>query len=284
MSAANATGEAESRPLRLQFDRSVKLAFQGPSISSDDALLLHRDLDDALGLTDMTAAPLADPRTGRNGRRRIAGLLRQSIFSRLAGCEDADEAGRLCRDPVMPQFVGGKAVKRGPASVSAMGRFETAMPTRPENLTALADPPGRWIDVVHERRPPKVVTLDLDSSETPVHGDREGAMWHGHFRSKCLHPLFVFNQFGDLERCAPGRVELPEARVGVGLEDAVEVGRATAGLLALSVGREPVGGGRRIAARLGAVVPDADPDAALLHAAPEALDAPLPRVERKRPA
>ncbi len=108
----------------------------------------------------------------------------------------------------MRQLVGGRAVKRGAASASAMGRFETAMLTRPENLAALTDLPGRWIDAIHDRRPPKVVTLDMDSSESPVHGDQEGAMWNGHFRSKCLHPLFVFNQFGDLERCAlrPGNV------------------------------------------------------------------------------
>ena len=48
----------------------------------------------------------------------------------------------------------------------------------------------------------------MDSSESPVHGYQEGATWNDHFRSKCLHPLFVFNQFGDLERCAlrPGNV------------------------------------------------------------------------------
>ena len=89
-----------------------------------------------------------------------------------------------------------------------MGRFETAMLTRPENLAILADLPGRWIDAVHDQRPPNVVTLDMDSSESPVHGDQEGSAWNGHFQSKCLHPLFVFNQFGDLERCAlrPGNV------------------------------------------------------------------------------
>ena len=82
------------------------------------------------------------------------------------------------------------------------------MLTQPENLEVLADLPGRWIDAVHDRRPPKVITLDMDSSESPVHGDQEGAMWNGHFQSKCLHPLFVFNQFGDPERCAlrPGNV------------------------------------------------------------------------------
>ncbi len=206
--AANVTGDAESGPLRLQFDCSVKLAFRGSSINSDGGLLLYRELDDALGLLDMAAGLIADPRTGSNGRHRLAGLLRQSVFSRLAGYEDVNDADRLSRDPVMRQLIGGRAVKHGAASASAMGRFETAMLTRPENLEALADLPGRWIDAVHDRRPLKSITLDMDSSESPVHGDQEGAMWNGHFQSKCLHPLFVFNQFGDLERCAlrPGNV------------------------------------------------------------------------------
>lgn len=215
--AANATGEAESGPLRLQFDRSVKLAFRGSSISSDGGLLLHRELDDALGLTDAAAELIADPRTGRNGRHRLAGLLRQAVFSRLAGYEDVNDADRLCRDPVMRQLVGGRAVKHGAASASAMGRFETEMLTRPGNLEVLTDLPGRWIDVVHDRRPPKSITLDMDSSESPVHGDQEGAVWNGHFQSKCLHPLFVFNQFGDLERCAlrPGNVHSADGWEGV---------------------------------------------------------------------
>jgi hypothetical protein len=206
--AAHATGEAQTGPLRLQFDRSVGLAFHGSFISSDGGLLLHRELDDALGLMDMAAAMLADPRTGRNGRHGLVGFLRQSVFSRLAGYEDVNDADRLCRDPVMRQLVGGRAVMNGAASASAIGRFETEMLTRPENLDTLAGLPGRWIDAVHDRRPPKSITLDMDSSESPVHGDQEGAMWNGHFQSKRLHPLFVFNHFGDLERSAlrPGNV------------------------------------------------------------------------------
>ena len=206
--ARDSAGEAETGPLRLQFDRSIKLEFRGSSISSDGGLLLHRELDDALDLTDMAAGLIGDPRTGRNGRHRLAGFLRQSIFSRLAGYEEVNDADPLSRDPVMRQLVGGRAVKNGAASASAMGRFETEMLTERENLAALIDLPGRWIDAMHEKRPPKVITLDMDSSESPVHGDQDGAMWNGHFQSKCLHPLFVFNQFGDLERCAlrPGNV------------------------------------------------------------------------------
>ena len=168
------TGEAELGALRLDFGRSVTVEFRGAAISSDGGRLLHRELDDALGLTEMAAGLIADPRTGSNGRHRLAGLLRQSVFSRLAGYEDVNDADRLARDPVMRQLVGGRSVARGAASASAMGRFETEMLTRPENLAALADLPGRWIDAVHDKRPPKQITLDMDSSESPVHGRSGG--------------------------------------------------------------------------------------------------------------
>jgi hypothetical protein len=57
-----------------------------------------RELDDALGLTEMAGDVLADPRTGRNGRRALVGLLRQSVFGRLAGCEDVNDAARLAEE------------------------------------------------------------------------------------------------------------------------------------------------------------------------------------------
>jgi hypothetical protein len=150
----------------------VKLAFRGSAIRSDGGLLLHRELDDVLGLTDLAAGQLVDSRTGRNGRHGFAKLLRQSIYSRLAGYEDVNDADRLCRDPVIRQLVGGRAIKHGAASASGMGRFETETLMRPDNLSVLADLPGRWIDAVHDRRPPKSITLDMDSSESPVHGDQ----------------------------------------------------------------------------------------------------------------
>ena len=150
---ANTTGEAKSGALRLGFDSSVQLLFRGSAISSDAGLLLHRELDDALGLTYLASGLLADHRTGKNGRHTFVGLLRQSVFSRLAGYEDVNDADRLCRDPVMRQLIGGRAVKRGAASASAMGRFETATLTQAENLAALADVSGHWIDAVHAQRP-----------------------------------------------------------------------------------------------------------------------------------
>src|ERR1700694_3764319 len=196
---ADPTGDAGSVGLRLDFDRRLMLQFRGSAITSDAGLLPYRELDDAMGLTDTGADTLADARTGKNGRHRLGGLLRQSVFGRLAGYEDVNDADRLCRDPAMRWVVGDRAITA--ASASQMGRFETKWLTRPENLAALADLPGRWVDEVHTRRPPKVIVLDMDSSESPTYGEQERSAYNGHFGCTCYHPLFVFNQLGDLERC-----------------------------------------------------------------------------------
>src|SRR3569832_1495720 len=205
---ADLTGEADRSALRLDFDRRLLLQYRGSTITSDAGLLAYRELDDALHLTDTAADRLADARSGKNGRHRLAGLLRQSVFGRLAGYEDVNDADRLRRDPAMRWVVGDRAISGSAASASQMGRFETTWVSRPENLTALADLPGQWVDKVHRRRGPKIVILDMDSSESPTYGEQEGSAYNGYFACTCYHPLFVFNQFGDLERCAlrPGNV------------------------------------------------------------------------------
>ena len=114
-----------------------------------------------------------------------------------------NDADRLALDPVMRQVVGGRAVDATAASASQMGRFETEVLATTDNRTALTDLSGHWIDRVHERNPPTWITLDMDSSVSPTHGAQEGTAWNGHFGCMCDHPLFVFNQFGHLERCAP---------------------------------------------------------------------------------
>src|SRR2546428_460523 len=203
-----ATGEAEGSGLRVAFDRRLKLEFHGATVTSDAGLLAFRELDDALGLTAMAAEVLADPRTGRNGRHSLIAQLRQSVFGRLAGYEDVNDADRLGRDAAMRWVVGGRAVTEHAASTSQMGRFETSAMTSPTNLTALADLSGRWIDGVQARRAATALVLHIDSSVSPTYGAQEGTAYNGHFACTCYHPLFVFNQDGDLERCAlrPGNV------------------------------------------------------------------------------
>lgn len=205
---ANPTGEAESSALRLDFDRRLTLQFRGSVVTSDAGLLAYRELDDALGLTALAGEILADARTGKNGRHALVGLLRQSVFGRLAGYEDVNDAERLRHDPAMRWIVGGKAVHSRAASPSQMGRFETQWLAADRNHSALTDLSGRWIDLVHARRPSRGIVLDMDSSVSPTHGEQELSVWNGHYACTYYHPLFVFNQFGDLERCVlrPGNV------------------------------------------------------------------------------
>jgi hypothetical protein len=166
---ADPTGETDRGVLRLDFDRRLMLQFRGSTITSDAGLLAYRELDDALHLTDTAANTLADARTGKNGRHRLEGLLRQALFGRLAGYEDMNDAERLCRDPAMRWVVGDRAIAGFAASASQMGRFETKWLCRPENLAALADLSGQWIDKVRQQRPPKMIVLDMDSSESPTY-------------------------------------------------------------------------------------------------------------------
>ena len=201
-------GESDDGPLRVGSDRRLKLEFHGGRITSDAGLLACRELDDALGLTDLAGGILSECRRGRNTRHPLAGLLRQSVFGRLAGYEDVNDAERLAHDPAMRAVVDRGGLDRQAASTSQMGRFETEWLTGEANLAALVDLSGAWIDRVRARRPQTTIVLDIGSSVSETHGAQEGSAYNGHFGCTCYHPLSLFNQFGDLERCAlrPGNV------------------------------------------------------------------------------
>lgn len=144
-------GAGSESDFRLDFNPRIRLEFHGSKISSDGGLLLYRELDGALGLFDKTVRFLRETPKVRNSVHTLLGLLRQSVFGRLAGYEDVNDAARLSRDPVMHQIVGGSAVESRAASSSQMGRFETEVLATAANRDALADMPGQWIDAVHKR-------------------------------------------------------------------------------------------------------------------------------------
>src|SRR3954454_1826065 len=193
-------GECQTEPLRPRFDRRLRLEFHGANVTSDAGLLAYRELDDALQLTDSAADVLHDTRTGRNTRHGLAALLRQSLFSRLAGYEDLNDAERLRVDPAMRAVVGGRARDHLAASTSEVARFEAESLTTRTNLNRLMDLSGRWIDHAHRNRKLSKLVLDMDSSVSETYGQQQGSAYNGHFGCTCYHPLFVFNQFGDLER------------------------------------------------------------------------------------
>src|SRR5688572_30449620 len=175
-------GDESGAVLRVTFDPRLKLEFHGSRVTSDAGLLPFRDLDDALGLTDLAGEVLADTRTGQNSRHTLVAQLRQSVFGRLAGYEDVNDADRLAHDPAMRWVVGGRAVTQNAASASQMGRFETEVLAQEANLSALADLSERWIDKVHARHPVKGIVLDVDSSVSPTFGEQEGTACKDHCR------------------------------------------------------------------------------------------------------
>ena len=99
----------------------------------------------------------------------------------------------------MRVVVGWQDSDRNAASTSEMGRFETETLTEEKNLKGLAQMNSQWVEGAMVHTPHRRVILDMDSSESPVHGQQEGAVYNGHFECVCYHPLFLFNRFGDCE-------------------------------------------------------------------------------------
>ncbi len=202
-------GESRKPHLRVDFDRRLKLEFHGSKITSDAGLLAYRELDEVLGLTDLGGAALSDLRRGKNTRHLLTGLLRQSVYGRLAGYEDVNDAERLSRDPAMRTIVDRKGFDRRAASTSQMGRFETEWLATEENLAVLSDLSGIWIDRVHDRKKPKVIVLDMDSSESPTHGDQEGSACNGHFGLHVLSLALLIHPARRLGALSPASQQCP---------------------------------------------------------------------------
>ncbi len=105
-------GESKFPPLRVDFDRRLNQKFHGGRLTPDAGLLAYRELDDGLGLTDLGGAALSDLHRGKNTRHLLTGLLRQSVFEHLAGCEDVNDAERLSHDPATRAVVDRKDLDR----------------------------------------------------------------------------------------------------------------------------------------------------------------------------
>ncbi|MBM3500887.1 MAG: hypothetical protein FJX74_19685 [Armatimonadetes bacterium] len=128
-------GESVQEPLRVEFDARVRLEFVGSKITSDAGLLAYRELDEKLGLTGMACQLLAEQRSGRNVQLRLVPLLRQSIYSRLAGYPDTNDANRLSRDPAMRLMVS----KRARAGVRHPGWWRQCRLQRGAGVVQVAD-------------------------------------------------------------------------------------------------------------------------------------------------
>jgi len=201
-------GDAASGPVRLSFNSQLRVEFRGATVTSDAGLLLPRELDERLGLSTLIERHLTDPRTGRNRQFPLPDLFRQSIYSRLAGYEDTNDAERLAEDPTFRMLASRERREISVALTSTLHWFETDVLADEENDQGLSRLNTDLVQHEATRSPTRRVTLDIDSSESPVHGAQEQSAYNGHFESVCYHPLFVFNQDGDClaAKLRPGNV------------------------------------------------------------------------------
>ena len=159
---AHPMGEREAGVLRLGFDRRLKLEFHGSKVSSDAGLLPYRELDDAVGLTEIAGDALTDTRRGKNGRHGLVGQFRQSVFGRLGGYDDVNDADRLSLDPVMRWIVGGH---------SSRLPFRSALRRRADANQFVNVGLYSWIDPATGSESPPVYSSVLIASE--IHCPRE---------------------------------------------------------------------------------------------------------------
>lgn len=201
-------GETQDRPFQLSFNSLLKVDFQGARVTSDGGLILVRELDERLGLSVLIERHLSDSRRGKNIQLPLADLLRQSIYSRLAGYEDVNDAARLSQDPTFRLIGSKKILERGAALTSRLQSFETGVLTQEDNLAGLAALNRDLIAKAEAIDSPRRVVLDMDSTEIPVYGEQEQSSYNGHFESTCYHPLLLFNREGDClaAKLRPGNV------------------------------------------------------------------------------
>jgi len=205
-------GEIQNQPFQLSFNASLKIDFQGSRVTSDGGLILVRELDERLAFGELIEQHLTDSRRGRNTQFLFADLLRQSVYSRLAGYEDINDAQRLSQDPTFRLISSERAWDRGAALTSRLQTFETEMLAEEENFAGLERFNRALIGRAEAMDSGCRTILDLDSTEIPVYGEQEQSAYNGHFESTCYHPLLLFNREGDClaAKLRPGNVHSAE--------------------------------------------------------------------------
>ena len=204
-------GESEKQPIQLSFNRFLRVGFQGSRVTSNGGLILVRELDERLGFSELIEQHLTDSRAN-NARFSFADLLRQSVYSRLAGYEDVNDAEQLSQDPTFRLIGSEKNWDRGAALPSRLQTFETELLAEEENFAGLARLNRELIGRAEALGSPYRTVLDMDSTEIPVYGEQEQSAYNGHFESTCYHPLLLFNRDGDClaAKLRPGNVHSAE--------------------------------------------------------------------------
>ena len=183
--------EAKGKPVVAAFDR--------PDASSDGGLILLKGIDTHLGLTKRMAACVDDARQSAKVRHETIELLRQRVFGLAAGYADCNDAARLA-DDVIHKLVVGRDPIAGPALASqpTLSRFENAVGRR--ELIGMGHVLADTVIEHHRRRlqgRATRITIDVDPTDDPTHGQQEFTFFNGHYDTWCYLPVVVTVTFND---------------------------------------------------------------------------------------
>lgn len=235
--------QAESSPLSTEctqssftfakhFRRQVSARFDGGVISSDGGALLLREVDQRINLLPRLAACFEDGRESRRIEHRVGELVSQRVYGLALGYEDLNDHDELRRDPVLALLAGKSDVSgqrrrrerdRGQplAGKSTLQRLErtTDGVDRYQKIRCVSAAIDRLlVDVFVEAhlQEPAEVLLDIDATDSPLHGQQEGRFFHGYYGHYCYLPLYIFS--GEHVLCARQRMSNQDAAAGAAEE------------------------------------------------------------------
>lgn len=190
-------GEAQGWLFEPEFNRAVKVDTTDERITSDAGLLLVREADHRLGLTEHLAAQLHDPRNPAKIRYTLVELLRERLYAFALGYAAQDDADRLAHDPAMKLAAwdrpGDAPLDERMASQPTQSRLVDTLTRHTQNRYALRDSLAdccvRHLRTTGGDHAARRVTLDVDSFPIQVHGQQPGAAYNGYYRETVYHPL-----------------------------------------------------------------------------------------------
>jgi Transposase DDE domain group 1 len=181
--------------------RAVVAAFDGGAITSDAGALLLGATDRVIRLVDRVASCFVDQRSQAHVEHSVATLVGQRIIGIALGYEDLNDHETLRHDPLMAVLAGKLEARRADcaavAGKSTLNRLELSKP-EPSRYHKISYDAGAvdklFVDLFLEahRTAPREITLDLDATDDPLHGEQEGRFFHGYYKCYCYLPLYIF--------------------------------------------------------------------------------------------
>lgn len=181
--------------------RAVVAEFDGGAITSDGGGLLLGAADRAIRMVDRLASCFVDRRSQAHVEHSVATLVGQRIFAIALGYEDLSDHETLRHDPLMAVLAGKLKARRADCAAvggkSTLNRLELSKPepSRYHKISYDAEAVDRlFVDLFLDahRTAPSQITLDLDATDDPLHGEQEGRFFHGYYKSYCYLPLYIF--------------------------------------------------------------------------------------------